>query len=58
MGTYLTVFLIIDCLTGPILDDQLGQLLRQESHLGERFNLHSFFNDYKLKDSKAVDTIY
>jgi len=51
VATYLTVFLIVDGLTGPVLDDQLGQLLRQESHLGERFNLHTLLIDYKLTDS-------
>ena len=38
--TYLTVFLIVNCLSSPVLDDQLGQLDRQESHFWQWFDLH------------------
>lgn len=42
--TYLTILLIVDCFAGPVLDDELSKLQRQERNLGKRFDLHLLFN--------------
>lgn len=41
--TYLSILLIVDSLAGPVLDDELGQLRRQERHFWQGFNLHHNF---------------
>ena len=59
-STYLSILFVIDDISCPVLDDQLGQLRWQESYLRKWFDVHlSFFKNSLIiiSNNKTISVI-